>query len=140
MIYTMVAVMLTIDSLQYPQNGRIGENTINQWWGNTVFKNTTDWYGIPLRRLAPNETFGYAWDAPPLRWRVTDDLPQTEELVARMGLVVVVALDAWYDCMYFMFGHCVDAAVIYMFQFEHTVVAEERRNERFARVPGSGSG
>ena len=50
--------VLTCGSLQYPRNGRIGQHSINLWWGNTVFKNTTDWKGTPLRELAPGETFG----------------------------------------------------------------------------------
>ena len=111
--------MLTIGSLQYPQNGRIGENTINQWWGNTVFKNTTDWYGIPLRRLAPNETFGYAWVALPFGWGFTDEIATGQ----RAGSDCCCSFRCLDDCMYFiMFGHCVDAAVVYMlerlFQFE----------------------
>lgn len=46
-------------SLQYPQNGRIGEHNILQWWGNTVYKNTSDWNALPLRELQQGETFGY---------------------------------------------------------------------------------
>ena len=46
-------------SLQYPMNGNIGRSTIQQWWGNTVFKDTADWHGTPLRVPPPGETFGY---------------------------------------------------------------------------------
>jgi len=40
-------------------NGAIGINTIQQWWGNTVFTKTADAQALPLRTLAPGETFGY---------------------------------------------------------------------------------
>ncbi|KAJ4486958.1 small oligopeptide transporter [Lentinula lateritia] len=43
----------------YPLNGTIGMNTIQKWWGNTVYTRTLDWKSPPLRALAPGETFGY---------------------------------------------------------------------------------
>jgi hypothetical protein len=46
-------------SLQYPLNGDIGLNTIQQWWGNRVFKDTLDWQITPLRKLEKGATFGY---------------------------------------------------------------------------------
>ncbi|KIP05875.1 hypothetical protein PHLGIDRAFT_73529, partial [Phlebiopsis gigantea 11061_1 CR5-6] len=55
---TAIGVILVYFCLQYPLNGRIGESSIATWWGNTVFKNTSDWNGTPLRQLAPGETFG----------------------------------------------------------------------------------
>nr|AGA20380.1 oligopeptide transporter 9 [Phanerodontia chrysosporium] len=59
---TAVGVLLVYFCLQYPLNGRIGENSINRWWGNTIFMKTTDWNGTALRQLAPGETFGpKAW-------------------------------------------------------------------------------
>ena len=39
-------------------NGNIGLNTIQQWWGNQVFKDTLDWQITPLRRLEEGATFG----------------------------------------------------------------------------------
>ena len=45
-------------SLQYPLNGNLGINTIQQWWGNQVFKNTLDWKSTPLRQLEQGATFG----------------------------------------------------------------------------------
>jgi hypothetical protein len=39
-------------------NGNIGLNTIQQWWGNQVFKNTLDWQVTPFRRHEANSTFG----------------------------------------------------------------------------------
>ena len=31
-----------LDSLQYPANGNVGQNSILSWWGNTVWMNTLD--------------------------------------------------------------------------------------------------
>ncbi|TCD66879.1 hypothetical protein EIP91_000777 [Steccherinum ochraceum] len=55
---TAVGTILVYFCLQYPQNGRIGENTIQLWWGNQVYKQTADWIGLPLQTLAPGKTFG----------------------------------------------------------------------------------
>ncbi|KAF8907740.1 OPT oligopeptide transporter protein-domain-containing protein [Mucidula mucida] len=44
--------------LQFPRNGNVGASTIQQWWGNTVYKNTYDWNQVPLRTLAPGQKFG----------------------------------------------------------------------------------
>lgn len=49
-------------SLQYPQNGAIGAETLTLWWGNTVFLNTADARGDPMRVVADGETFG------PTKW------------------------------------------------------------------------
>ncbi|KAF9444401.1 OPT oligopeptide transporter [Macrolepiota fuliginosa MF-IS2] len=53
-----VAVVLIFFCLQYPQNGGIGIDTIQTWWGNTVPFTTADAKGTPLRILAPGESFG----------------------------------------------------------------------------------
>ena len=45
-------------SLQYPLNGAIGKDTIQTWWGNTVYTNTADALGTPLRALPAGKTFG----------------------------------------------------------------------------------
>ncbi|KAK7062623.1 hypothetical protein VNI00_000111 [Paramarasmius palmivorus] len=55
---TALGIVLVFFCLQYPLNGGIGENTIQKWWGNTVFLETSDWIGEPLRTVAPGETFG----------------------------------------------------------------------------------
>jgi len=34
--------------LQYPKNGTISLNTIQNWWGNMVYTNTADYRGVPL--------------------------------------------------------------------------------------------
>ncbi|OSX63077.1 hypothetical protein POSPLADRAFT_1066013 [Postia placenta MAD-698-R-SB12] len=51
-----VAIILIYFCLQYPQNGTIGQNTIQTWWGNTVFKNTADYNYTSYYRT--NGTFG----------------------------------------------------------------------------------
>ena len=45
-------------SLQYPRHGTIGENTIENWWGNTVYMKTADQQALPLRKVVPGEFFG----------------------------------------------------------------------------------
>lgn len=46
------------NSLEYPLNGTIGLNTIQSWWGNTVFTRTGDWNSVSLKTVAPGQTFG----------------------------------------------------------------------------------
>ncbi len=36
----------------------IGHDTVQKWWGNTVFKNTADWHATPLRVVPEGEYFG----------------------------------------------------------------------------------
>ncbi|KAF9038022.1 OPT oligopeptide transporter [Panaeolus papilionaceus] len=55
-----VSVVLIFFCLQYPKNGSIGLNTIQTWWGNTVYTNTADYKGTPMWKLAKGETFGPA--------------------------------------------------------------------------------
>jgi hypothetical protein len=47
--------------LQYPNGGSIGLNTIQTWWGNTVYVNTADGNKTPMISLADGETFGYVF-------------------------------------------------------------------------------
>ncbi|CCM00750.1 uncharacterized protein FIBRA_02790 [Fibroporia radiculosa] len=56
-----ISGVLIYFGLQYPANGTIGANTIQTWWGNTVYLNTADGQGLPLIALAPNETFGISY-------------------------------------------------------------------------------
>ena len=49
-------------TLQYPDHGNIGLNSIQSWWGNTVYTNTADYKGVPIKTLADGQTFG------PTRW------------------------------------------------------------------------
>lgn len=54
-----IAVLVIYFTLQYPANGTIGENTIQSWWGNTVYKNTLDAKAASYYQ-PDNVTFGYA--------------------------------------------------------------------------------
>ncbi|CAK5269213.1 unnamed protein product [Mycena citricolor] len=53
-----VSAVLIFFILQYPRNGTIGQSTIQQWWGNTVWLNTADGEKTPMISLAPGERFG----------------------------------------------------------------------------------
>jgi len=55
-----VAVVLIFFILQYPKNGTIGLNTVQTWWGNTVFLNTADGKRLPYKPLPASGTFGPA--------------------------------------------------------------------------------
>ncbi|KAJ7759543.1 OPT oligopeptide transporter [Mycena metata] len=55
-----VSAVLIFFILQYPKNGSIGADTIQTWWGNTVWLNTADGNRLPLISLAEGETFGPA--------------------------------------------------------------------------------
>jgi hypothetical protein len=53
-----LGVVVIFFTLQYPDSGNIGLKTIQQWWGNTVYLNTADASGAPIRSLAHGQTFG----------------------------------------------------------------------------------
>ncbi|KAJ8518202.1 hypothetical protein ONZ45_g4707 [Pleurotus djamor] len=53
---TAIGVILIYFCLQYPLNGRIGANTIQNWWGNRVYRNTSDWNSTSY--IKPGERFG----------------------------------------------------------------------------------
>ncbi|TDL15603.1 OPT oligopeptide transporter [Rickenella mellea] len=54
-----ISIVLIFFCLQFPKNGSIGLNTIQAWWGNTVYLNTADFQGATLRTLDDaNPTFG----------------------------------------------------------------------------------
>ena len=55
-----MAILVIFFCLQFPKDGTIGANSIQTWWGNTVFTNTADWAGTPLWSLPENGTFGPA--------------------------------------------------------------------------------
>ncbi|KAI0646036.1 OPT oligopeptide transporter [Trametes meyenii] len=55
---TAISTILVYFILQYPANGQIGYDTIQQWWGNTVYKHTADWHAVPLRVVTEGEHFG----------------------------------------------------------------------------------
>ncbi|KAF8267594.1 OPT oligopeptide transporter [Lactarius quietus] len=53
-----IGVAFIFFTLQYPDNGNIGLNSIQNWWGNTVFLNTADAKGTPFKTLSDGQTFG----------------------------------------------------------------------------------
>ncbi|KAJ7271601.1 OPT oligopeptide transporter [Mycena rebaudengoi] len=55
-----VSAVLIFFCLQYPRDGAIGIDTIQTWWGNTVYANTADGNQTPMWTLGVNETFGPA--------------------------------------------------------------------------------
>ncbi|KAF8264397.1 OPT oligopeptide transporter protein-domain-containing protein [Lactarius quietus] len=54
----VVGTVFIFFALQYPDNGNIGLNSIQNWWGNTVFLNMADAKGTPLKTLSDGQTFG----------------------------------------------------------------------------------
>ena len=55
--YAIGAIVIFF-ALQYPMDGTIGLNTIQTWWGNVVYTNTTDYNGVPYKKIPDGETFG----------------------------------------------------------------------------------
>jgi hypothetical protein len=55
--YSIGAIVIFF-ALQYPRNGAIGLNTIQQWWGNTVYTNTADFRGVPYKEIPDGGKFG----------------------------------------------------------------------------------
>ncbi|KAI5830219.1 small oligopeptide transporter [Schizophyllum commune Tattone D] len=55
---TAISVVVIFFALQFPMNGTLGLNTIQAWWGNSVPYAGADYAGVPLKTLAPGETFG----------------------------------------------------------------------------------
>ena len=53
-----ISTILIFFTLQFPENGTIGINTIQKWWGNTVFSNTADGQALPLLSVPPSGRFG----------------------------------------------------------------------------------
>jgi hypothetical protein len=52
-----IAAVLIFFMLQYPRNGTIGADSIQVWWGNTVYTNTADNKGTPMLTLADGQDF-----------------------------------------------------------------------------------
>jgi hypothetical protein len=55
---TAIGTLIVFFALQYPRHGTIGKNTIENWWGNTVYMKTADQQALPLRKVVPGEFFG----------------------------------------------------------------------------------
>ena len=53
-----ISVVVIFFCLQYPRNGTIGADTIQTWWGNTVFFNNADGAAAPFKALPPGGFFG----------------------------------------------------------------------------------
>ncbi|KII86303.1 hypothetical protein PLICRDRAFT_114715 [Plicaturopsis crispa FD-325 SS-3] len=54
-----IGAVLIFFCLQFPRNGTIGQDTIQSWWGNTVYQNTADYQSLPLKTVAEGSYFGY---------------------------------------------------------------------------------
>jgi hypothetical protein len=44
--------------LQYPKNGTIGLNNIQNWWGNVVYTKTADFRGVPHKSVPEGGRLG----------------------------------------------------------------------------------
>jgi len=53
-----VGLLIVFFTLQYPKNGTIGLDSIQKWWGNTVYMKTADYRGVPLKSLPEGGKFG----------------------------------------------------------------------------------
>lgn len=53
-----ISVIVIFFVLQYPKNGTIGLNTVQAWWGNTVFLKTADGKGLAYKPLPASGAFG----------------------------------------------------------------------------------
>ena len=51
-------ILIIFFALQYPKNGNIGLNSIQTWWGNTVYTKTDDYVGVPYKNPPEEGTFG----------------------------------------------------------------------------------
>jgi hypothetical protein len=55
--YAIGAVVIFL-AMRYWKWPPIGQNTIQAWWGNTVYHNTADFRSEPYKKIADGETFG----------------------------------------------------------------------------------
>jgi OPT family small oligopeptide transporter len=53
-----ISIVVIFFCLQFPKNGEIGATNILNWWGNTISFSGADGNALPIRQLAPGETFG----------------------------------------------------------------------------------
>ncbi|KAG9221094.1 hypothetical protein CCMSSC00406_0005467 [Pleurotus cornucopiae] len=53
-----IGALFVFFALQFPANGSIGADNIQQWWGNTVFMNTADALGTTLMTVPAGEHIG----------------------------------------------------------------------------------
>jgi len=55
-----LGLLIIFFTLQYPKNGTIGLDSIQKWWGNTVYMKTADYPGVPFynKSLPEGRKFG----------------------------------------------------------------------------------
>ena len=53
-----VGVLVVFFTSQYPKNGMIGMDSVQKWWGNTIYMKTADYTGVPFKGLPEGGTFG----------------------------------------------------------------------------------
>ncbi len=53
-----IGLLIVFFTLQYPKNGTIGLDSIQKWWGNTVYTKTADYTGVPFKSLPESGKFG----------------------------------------------------------------------------------
>jgi hypothetical protein len=51
-------LLIVFFTLQYQKNGTIGLDSIQKWWGNTVYTKTADYWGVPFKSLPEGGKFG----------------------------------------------------------------------------------
>jgi len=57
-LFSLQTALFIFFALQFPKNGTIGIDTVQSWWGNTVWYENADGNGVAYRTLAEGETFG----------------------------------------------------------------------------------
>lgn len=62
-----MAIIVIFFTLQYPQDGNIGVDTIQTWWGNSVFGNTLD--ALSIGSAAIQLPKGGAFGPAPGTWK-----------------------------------------------------------------------
>ena len=53
-----VSTIVIFFTLEFPDRGLVGKNTIQAWWGNNVQFNNADGNKLPLLTVPANKTFG----------------------------------------------------------------------------------
>ena len=57
-----IGTIVIFFALQLPKNGTIGMNSLQNWWGNTIYMKTADYAGVPAKTVPEGGSFG------PLSW------------------------------------------------------------------------
>ena len=87
--------------LNFPKNGTIGLNTVQTWWGNTVFTNTVDWNATPLRTMPDGLPFGYVPSTQFFYLYAHRSTPQPHDLVLILVMVgmYVYTIARWHSAV-----------------------------------------